>query len=638
MDGGKDGGEDGDTHKARDVVLRYLRIIDKELRGFLGNKPLRFDAWVVTHWDDDHYTGVLQLLQEKSPTTLGQQEARDFVARFKEGCSKLYCGHKPPSDIMKTITKIFEPKGPLFGTDLIGLDLFSGHRIFQHNLHGTLPDTPSPKNSRPVFCVFAAGGCSIRTQVDQKKVPKNDCSIISILSWPSHNARCSLFTGGDGNPQLEKEAIVGSLREPNGVAWLPEDDGIFLMKLDHHGSSAQTFYTKGEKAKNFLKHLPIVQLRPYNILITPGNRYGHPTYDVIHLLKRAFKQHSWGKTNNENAMKTVGRVFGTRTPYWAKAAEATKDAIPISHNNKAKMVPKEETPEHVDAGTGYEDDAKREIHEYETFTILDNWRKWIANELEQSTVNLDTEQEPEKEAARSDWLDYLVINLENRQYVKFASEEEWQEISEQPIDEYAGVTKYYLIRSSFVDGEPQEILWTTDGKDWNGDEQGFSQVTDNRSAPNWKFEDDNSATLLKKRPGKDDISDLDSFGKKNKSDGLESNLRTLERLRKDWLANDVGAIDPDSANTKREEELANKIMKISGVFKWSTFFEDNELGNPKQDPELLQSGILDVFKRQKGKKQKKLANAKSGGPNKSSKSNIGGNKKNRGVDGYQSKI
>ncbi|CCT73281.1 uncharacterized protein FFUJ_10036 [Fusarium fujikuroi IMI 58289] len=54
-----DGGRDAQGLKACDVVLSGLKIITR----IHNLKPHFLRVWVVTHWDKDHYEGVLELLQ-----------------------------------------------------------------------------------------------------------------------------------------------------------------------------------------------------------------------------------------------------------------------------------------------------------------------------------------------------------------------------------------------------------------------------------------------------------------------------------------------------------------------------------------------------------------------------------------------
>ncbi|RBA19825.1 hypothetical protein FPRO05_09125 [Fusarium proliferatum] len=66
-----DSGRDAQSLKACYVVLSGLKIITR----IHNLKPHFLRAWVVTHWDKDHYEGVLELLQHEKL----HQELNEYI-------------------------------------------------------------------------------------------------------------------------------------------------------------------------------------------------------------------------------------------------------------------------------------------------------------------------------------------------------------------------------------------------------------------------------------------------------------------------------------------------------------------------------------------------------------------------------
>jgi hypothetical protein len=81
MDGGTNSGS---GPSAYDRIAQAL----KEIKSKLGSAwDGRFDAWVVTHWDADHYEGMVEYLK-KNGTTF-----------WRNGQTKLYCGAEPGNTV-----------------------------------------------------------------------------------------------------------------------------------------------------------------------------------------------------------------------------------------------------------------------------------------------------------------------------------------------------------------------------------------------------------------------------------------------------------------------------------------------------------------------------------------------------------
>lgn len=267
MDGGKDTGgtskkkEDSST-SAADMIMMALDCICQHLdKCGVDPETLKLDAWVVTHWDADHYKGVMDLLKNKKD---------ESFLRFFKPQRRLYCGRYETRFTEQHDVRTWATGGVTAGEKLIGMDLFSGEWMF--NQEGDII-TPSPMNSdpwRPRFCVVGAKGHGVAWHKYQRWPSRNETSILAILYWPGHGGHCSYFTGGDGNPQVEVEAVYPFLMT---CGFMNLGKGFDLMKLDHHGSSGENFHRGAVK----LGDTSLSKFSPRNILVTPGDQFGHPS-------------------------------------------------------------------------------------------------------------------------------------------------------------------------------------------------------------------------------------------------------------------------------------------------------------------------------------------------------------------------
>ena len=127
--------------------------------------------------------------------------------------------------------------------------------------------------------VSKANGFEIGKTESFKASPStNETSILCILFWPSTGnsaARCSYFTGGDGHPKVEREAVVPFLKD---VLKIPQ---VTVLKLDHHGSSGELLGTGQDRITEDI----VTLMAPSRVIVTPGDGYGHPSkYLILHKL------------------------------------------------------------------------------------------------------------------------------------------------------------------------------------------------------------------------------------------------------------------------------------------------------------------------------------------------------------------
>ncbi|EWY94941.1 hypothetical protein FOYG_04089 [Fusarium oxysporum NRRL 32931] len=248
------------------------------------------------------------------------------------------------------------------------------------------------------------------------------------------------------------------------------------MKMDHHGSSAETFFKKRGVARVSLEELPMTQFRPRNIIVTPGSRHGHP--NDIQFLKYLIKPViNWGD-NDSDPMKSVGRLFGTKTPYWAVKSSLGKTDINFKYHENTSIIRSKELIRfigkgHFDAATGNSMEAISQVFTSEILWTLDYWAGQIAIELDMllqqtppkpESKKIGQELKEETEEIRISLLDYLVADFENRRNIQFMGQESWNELSAQTIQEsLLGVappkTAYFLIRFTFIDGTPRKVCW-----------------------------------------------------------------------------------------------------------------------------------------------------------------------------------
>lgn len=249
----------------------------KEVKADLGITNLKLSGWVVTHWDGDHYKGGLTWLTKLATEVL----ADDWF---------LLAGHPRGGDI--NISLGVKPFREVTGDTLAGFDLFTGKKADEG------------EKERPIFRCLAAGGSAVT----------NKNSILAVIYWPKEK-RCSLYTGGDGNPESAKECfndLFEHQAHPNSGR------RVKAMKLDHHGSTLE-----------FNKHLGDPEFEGYDkaretnlttfllpryILVTPGPMYGHPSWDLVYFLYLFYNGLSDIKPNEGYDKKTI--LYSTRSPTW----------------------------------------------------------------------------------------------------------------------------------------------------------------------------------------------------------------------------------------------------------------------------------------------------------------------------------
>ncbi|KAK1750461.1 hypothetical protein QBC47DRAFT_438803 [Echria macrotheca] len=306
MDGGKSAG--GVT--AEDQIVLALAAIDKQ---YSKQTDWKFDAWVVTHWDKDHYDGVLQLCKGRA---IEHARGGEFMDAYFHDHPTLFCGGPKEQAEGLNIPQDFVIRGPE-KNQLLGLDLFTSDRIF------TAEGKPlaNSKLNQPRFCVVGANGVVVSKPDDswpKTNISKNEQSILAVVFWPGKGGkgRTSYFTGGDGNPAAEVECLAPWLNEnanrnKNDVDCRLPQTPVNMLKLDHHGSSTEMFALLDESKAFPKKTRTLLEvLQPVNLLVTPGNQYGHPTWDVLYFLYDYIMERRLAPDSEKV------QLVSTRSPYW----------------------------------------------------------------------------------------------------------------------------------------------------------------------------------------------------------------------------------------------------------------------------------------------------------------------------------
>ncbi|KAI1192594.1 hypothetical protein F5X97DRAFT_75535 [Nemania serpens] len=329
---------DGGRPAARDAVRQGIAHIAAELR-----TAFRFSAVVVSHWDDDHYGGLIKLLYDDwedrgrllPSTYLTEQTV--FYCPWRSIESELNIKKKrmrvvvDPQDDTCQILQFRNSDNGLWmticpavpSTYALGYDLFFNQHYETGSYYiGKPPNKHWPVTvedvytrcaelstfSRPIFLVYGIDNNRLdlnpwtEKQEKWKMTPlkdkdiKNESSVMALVFWPrdpnQNNGpfRVSLFTGGD----------VHHWQEMQLLEWLDEaqvEYSLDVVKASHHGSHAST------------PELMLLNGVQY-LVISAGDAHGHPSFALVYCtlaLVNAFLTRQPG---------SYPRILATRIPYW----------------------------------------------------------------------------------------------------------------------------------------------------------------------------------------------------------------------------------------------------------------------------------------------------------------------------------
>lgn len=297
---------DGGRAQAAVAVSTAIAKIRNEI-----NNQFVFKSIVVTHWDDDHYGGVMAMLYQEWVNHVENGMAMSYVDLNQ---TTLYC----PSIAVSTLSYHYrninigledtgqnyclyffhETRGwhPICrvvrGTYAIGYNLFTG---CQHIEEVHWPNTVQPppkleqsledvykcapelfKHQKPIFLIYGVDGMTFTDEwaepnpswTGKDRNDKNASSIMALIVWPipfdadvDHQMRISLYTGGDAEQGLE-EAMMMWLGMGRGRTFY-----LDVVKAGHHGSH---FSTTEHALRNNLQYL----------VVSAGAQYGHPSKQI----------------------------------------------------------------------------------------------------------------------------------------------------------------------------------------------------------------------------------------------------------------------------------------------------------------------------------------------------------------------
>jgi hypothetical protein len=354
MDGGDNAQHHGGDDTAYGKIAEALPVMDRKY-----GTQWTFDAIVTTHHDKDHYRGLEELLPSTLPvqTARGNHHGGTYRDAYFSNNLTYYRGNNDDPFVK------WQPSActaVIAGENAIGVDIFSRTRMFLRHGLVDLADLNSHDHGkgiklftngphqlrRPRFAVVGANGFGVHTQSPDQITPgtptENQKSLLAVVYWPA-NGRTSYFTGGDGNPKVELEGVVPWMEQnrdlKNNYPQLP----VAMVKLDHHGSLKETL--TDNNIKNCHSTI-LTKMEASNILVTPGNKHGHPNWVVMELVMRHL-----------DTLQGGGRLYTTRSPYWLSKKNAN---MLDTNTNHAGM--KKTKHVFVQKGKGF-DDADQEDDE-----------------------------------------------------------------------------------------------------------------------------------------------------------------------------------------------------------------------------------------------------------------------------------
>ena len=284
--------------------LMNIRKTFDSIRQAFKPEPLKFDAVIITHWDEEHYRGILELMSQDLDKVSGQVPWLKYDKDTKQPDSILYIPYRfppggnltyvegketPPNLYLclgndKKLCKIISdsknespsslPEPQPFDTnssELIGRELFNdlynkdSLKQNKANSPAGLAGIYSELKGRPgLFCVAAnyrylPGGS---TEDKDKDTPvdsslTNKSSIVCLVIWPE-NKQVTHYMAGDAPLALE-EAVVRWIGRD-----LPEGQ-VKVVKASNHGARTSFPWTLCQK------------LNPFYILCSAGKAYEQPS-------------------------------------------------------------------------------------------------------------------------------------------------------------------------------------------------------------------------------------------------------------------------------------------------------------------------------------------------------------------------
>lgn len=329
IDGGKN------HEKVYINIRKAMDIIETKYDMGLGG--LRFDSIVITHWDDDHYGGIIKLIKDdiktqlksakppkpedllvsfmkytgndrKKPETVlyapywderpgkGKKKANGHVKEFANttNAQRLDFNYGEES-AAKWVTEICQLKfsdflGVNFLTN-VGLPSDKGSPTIKKPLDLIAANPPAEDGMPGIYCVASdqlvlgqSKGAFFIINVDNLTLT-NKCSIGAMVIWK--DGHLSHYFSGDAD--FETETAVTQWSQTDGGDGVGKS--VVSMKLSHHGAVSSTPTTILDK------------FNPKNMIISCGTGYGHPrtfkSFQFSHYIQPP-QRYRYSKYNNTN--------------------------------------------------------------------------------------------------------------------------------------------------------------------------------------------------------------------------------------------------------------------------------------------------------------------------------------------------
>lgn len=272
-------------------IQNTMKIIAKKYT--LDPKGLRFDSIVITHWDEDHYQGIVELIESdvttqlagSSPPTLeticisfmkygdgGRSDPQTVlyapywtVTRQNSKSAKFRNQKTSPARMdfkhgSKWAEKICQLNfGDFRGTDFLTNVALTSKTPQEVTSPEALYDANPPAAGHPaIFCVgtnrLVLGPDAVDV-VDKVNSYSNQSSICAMVIWKG--GKISSYFAGDANFDVENKVLKWSGTDG-------DTKGVFNMKLSHHGAASST---------------PVEMLdgfNPKSIIVSAATSHQHP--------------------------------------------------------------------------------------------------------------------------------------------------------------------------------------------------------------------------------------------------------------------------------------------------------------------------------------------------------------------------
>lgn len=298
-----------DGGDGNDAGCNRMQELLSGLPSLYTNKPvarmLPLDAIVVTHWDTDHWKGIQDLMKKNQ----GKDGKIPFLKPKDKGLTTIYapdgnfpnkCEFTVEQGDPFTITLGNSKKCAKFyhGRTLIGADFFEdfvpGKKTLPKGGAKGLYSTKGNGYKKPaMFCV----GCNNLTVsdlqlklIDSPITITNMRSIANIIVWPE--GKVSHYFAGDLNWANESRI----------VDWIGKDVKIPNVKLSHHGAKSST-------PLKMLAHY-----NPTNVIISSGDKHGHPSPETILYLIGYFDS----LASSQPSTDVSSSLWPTQYPHWMR--------------------------------------------------------------------------------------------------------------------------------------------------------------------------------------------------------------------------------------------------------------------------------------------------------------------------------